>query len=116
VHIKMMKWFAIATLCLAVSGFPVVSYRAVLEIVVCVSGLLVVTQAVRASRYFWAAGFLLIAVLFNPVVPLPFSGSTLLLLNWVCLAAFLASLAVLRMQPALSALSITSRATRTEAL
>jgi len=46
-----------------------------------VSGLLVVTQAIRASKYFWAAGFFAIAVLFNPVVPLP-----LLLLDWVCLS------------------------------
>jgi len=106
-----MKWIAIATLFLAVLGFPIVSHRAVLEIVVCVSGLLVVTQAIRASKYFWAAGFFAIAVLFNPVVPLP-----LLLLDWVCLAAFLVSLAVLRMQPTLSVLSITSRAPRSESL
>ena len=26
------------------------------------------TQAVRAGKYFWAAGFVAIAVLFNPVV------------------------------------------------
>ena len=55
---------------LAVLGFPIMSHRAVLGIVVCVSGLLVVTQAIPSSKYFWAAGFLGIAVLFNPIVPL----------------------------------------------
>ena len=115
-HTKIMKWIAIATLFLAVLGFPIVSHRAVLEIVVCVSGLLVVTQPVRASKYFWAAGFLAIAVLFNPIVPLPLPGNVFLLLEWVCLAAVLVSLAVLKMQPTLSVLSITSRAPRSESL
>lgn len=116
VHTKIMKWTAIATLFLSVLGFPLMSHGAVLEVVVCVSGLLVVTQAIRAGKYFWAAGFLAIAVLFNPVVPLPLSGTAFLSLEWVCLAAFFASLAVLRIQPTLSVLSITSRAPRSEAL
>jgi uncharacterized protein DUF6804 len=111
---KIMKWIGITTLLLAVLG--IVSQRAVLEIVVCVSGLLVVTQAIGATKYSWAAGFLAIAVLFNPVVPLPISGNAFLLLEWVCLAAFLVSLAVLRIQPTLSAPSITSRAPRSESL
>ena len=113
-HTKIMKWIAIVTLFLAVLG--IVSHRAVLEIVVCVSGLLVVTQAIGASKYSWAAGFLAIAVLFNPVLPLPIPGNAFLLLEWVCLAAFLVSLAVLRIQPTLSVPSITSRAPRSESL
>jgi len=116
VHTKFMKWIAIGTLFLAVLGFPIVSQRAVLEIVVCVSALLVVTQAIWASKYFWAAGFLAIAVFFNPLVRVPITGNAFLLLQWVCLAAFLVSLAVLRMQPTLSVLSITSRAPRSESL
>jgi len=115
-HTKIMKWIAIATLFLAVLGFPIVSHRAVLGIVVCVSCLLVVTQTISAGKYFWAAGFLGIAVLFNPIVPLPLSANVFLLLEWVCLAAFLVSLAVLRMQPTLSVPSITSRAPRSESL
>jgi hypothetical protein len=111
-----MKWIAVATLFLALLGFPIVSHRAVLEIVVCVSALLVVTQAIWAKKYFWAAGFSTIAVLFNPLVPLPITGSAFVLLEWVCLAAFLVSLAALKLQPTLSVLSITSRAARTESL
>ena len=115
-HTKIMKWIAAATLFLAVLGVPIMSRGAVLEVVVCVSGLLVVTQAIQAGKYSWAAGFLAIAVLFNPLVPLPLSRSAFLLLEWVCLAAFLVSLVVLRMQPTLSALSITNRAPRSESL
>ena len=115
-HTKFMKWIAIGTLFLAVLGVPIVSQRAVLEIVVCVSALLVVTQAIWASKYFWAAGFLAIAVLFNPLVRVPITGNIFLLLQWVCIAAFLVSVAVLRVQPTLSVLSITNRAPRSEAL
>jgi len=115
-HTKIMKWTAVATLLLAVLGVPMMSRGAVLEVVVCVSSLLVVTQAIRAGKYFWTAGFLAIAVLFNPVVPLPLSGNAFLLLEWVCLATFLVSLAALRMQPTLSVPSITSRAPRSESL
>jgi len=116
VHTKFMKWIAMVTLFLASLGFPIVSHRAVLEIVVCVSALFVVAQAIWASKYFWAAGFSTIAVLFNPLVPLPITGNAFVLLEWVCLVAFLVSLAVLKMQPTLSVLSITSRAPRSESL
>jgi len=116
VHTKFMKWIAIVTLFLAVLGFPIVSHRAILEIVVCVSALLVVAQAIWASKYFWAAGFSTIAVLFNPLVPFPITGNALVLLEWVCLAAFVVSLTMLKLQPTLSVLSITSRAPRSESL
>jgi len=101
---------------LAVLGFPIVSQRAILEIVVCVSALLVVAQAIWASKYLWAAGFSTIAVLFNPLVPFPITGNAFVLLEWVCLAAFLVSLTVLKLRPTLSVMSITSRAPRTESL
>jgi hypothetical protein len=116
VHPELVKWIAILTLFLTVLGFPIVSHRAILEIVVCVSALLVVAQAIRASKYLWAGGFSTIAVLFNPLVPLPITGNAFVLLEWVCLAAFLVSLAVLKLQPTLSVLSITNRAPRTESL
>jgi len=68
---------------LAVRGFPIVSHRAVLEIVVCVSALLVVAQAISASKHFLAAGFSTIAVLFNPLVPLPITRNAFVLLEGV---------------------------------
>jgi Family of unknown function (DUF6804) len=112
---KIMKWVSIGVLLLA--GLRLASsYKVLLEFVVCVSGLLVVTQAVRAGKYIWATGFLAIAVLFNPVVPIPLSGKISLWLNWVCIAAFLTSLAALRRQPILSIPSITNRTPGSESL
>ena len=113
---KIMKWVSIVVLLLAVLRLPTASYQVLLEIVVCVAGLLVLTQAVRAGKYFWAAGFLAIAVLFNPVVPVALSRKILLGLDWVCLAAFLLSLAALKRQPTLSMPSITNRTPGSESL
>ena len=112
---KIMKWVSFAVLLLAGLRLAL-SYQVLLEFVVCVSGLLVVTQAVRAGKYIWATGFLAIAVLFNPVVPIPLSGKAFLWLDWICLAAFLLSLAALKRQPILSIPSITNRTPGSESL
>ena len=115
-HTKLMKWLSVAALLLAGLGLPLGSNRIVLEIVVCVSALVVVTQAIRAGKYLWAVGFSAIAVLFNPMVPIVLSGKTSLLVDWVCLLAFLVSLFALRIQPTFSIPSITHRGPRTESL
>ena len=83
-------------------------------IVVCASGLLVVAQAVRAGKYSWAVGFLVIAVLFNPVLPIARSGRDVLWLNGIGLAAFLAAAVAFKARPALTVPSITSRLPRRE--
>jgi hypothetical protein len=101
-----MKWVSSAVLLLA--GLRVTSgYQVLLGFVICVSGILVITEAVRDSKYLWAAGFFVITVLFNPVVPVVLSRKTFLWLDWVCLMTFLVSLAALKRQPTFSMPSIT---------
>ena len=78
---KIMKWASIALLLPALFWRSSASYHLVLELVVCMGALLVVVQAVRAHKYFWATGFLAIALLFNPVVPIGASRSTFLLVG-----------------------------------
>ena len=65
---RIMMWVCIAALLLAALRLPTGGYQVVFEVVVCLSGLLGAAQAVRAGKYFWATGFVAIAVLFNPVV------------------------------------------------
>ncbi len=113
---RIMKWVSIAVLLLAALRLPTGSYQVLFEVAVCMSGLLAATQAVRAGKYFWAAGFLAIAVVFNPVVPIALSRKIFLWLDWVCLAAFLLSLAALKRQPTLSMPSITNRTPGSESL
>jgi Family of unknown function (DUF6804) len=128
---KIMKWLSItmlllavlllavlllAVLLLAVLQLPVASHPVLLAIVVSASSLLVVAQALRAGKYSWAVGFLAIAVLFNPVVPIARSGRDILWINGVGLAAFLAAAVAFKARPALTVLSITNRLPRRESL
>jgi hypothetical protein len=113
---KIMKWVSIALLLLAVLQFRFASNQLLLAIVVCASGVLVATQTVRAGKYTWAVGFLGIAVLFNPVIPIARSEGDVLWLNAIGLAAFLAAAIALRAQPKLTVLSITNELPRRESL
>jgi hypothetical protein len=60
---KIMQGVSIAALLLAVLWRSSASYPTMLQMVVGVSGLVVLTQAVRARRYAWAAGSFAIAEL-----------------------------------------------------
>jgi hypothetical protein len=96
---RIMKWLSVTMLLLAVLQLPVASHPVLLAMVVCASGLLVVAQAVRAGKYSWAVGFFVIAVLFNPVIPIARSGRDALWLNEIGLAAFLAAAVALKARP-----------------
>jgi uncharacterized protein DUF6804 len=113
---KIMKWVSIMALLLAVFWRSSANFQLVLESVVCVTGLLVVMQAVRRGKYFWAAGFLAVAVLFNPVVPVALSKNAFLWLDALCIATFLVSLVVFKRQPRLSIPSITNATPGSESL
>jgi hypothetical protein len=113
---KIMKWISITLLLLAVFQFRVASNQVFLTIVVCASGLLIATEAFRAGKYAWAVGFLGIAALFNPFVPIARSGSEVLWLNGIGLAAFLIAVVALKMRPDLTVQSITNRLPRRESL
>jgi hypothetical protein len=111
-----MKWMSITMLLLAVFQLPVANHPTLLSIVICASSLLIVAQAARSGKYPWAVGFLAIAVLFNPVVPIARSGRDVLWLNGIGLAAFLTAAFALKAGPARTMLSITSDLPRRESL
>ena len=113
-----MKWVSIAALLLAAMFWPsAANYQLLLEFVVCVGAMVVVLQAVQTKKYVWAAAFVAMGLLFNPVVPaFTPSGSLLLLMVLVCIAPFAISLAALKTQPALSIASITDRNPGSESL
>jgi hypothetical protein len=111
---KIMKWITMAVLLTAAmlwrsaanSQFP----QFLLGFVVCLGAIVVVVQAVKAKKHIWAGGFAVIALLFNPLVPvLPFDGEWGRWLVLVSIVPFAVSLAALRAQPLLSIPSITDR-------
>jgi Family of unknown function (DUF6804) len=113
---RYMKWISAALLLLAIFGRFSANFQLLLDCAVCVTGLLVVTQAVRMGKYFWATGFLIISVLFNPIAQVDLSTRWFFLLDMSCLVAFLISLRALKAQPVLSIPSITGRRRITESL
>ena len=115
---KIVKWISIAALFLAAAFWrSAANYQLLLNVVVCAGALVVLMQAVRAKEYGWAVGFIALALLFNPVVPVfKLSGELQLLLVTVCIAPFAISLAALKTQPLLSIPSITNRNPGSESL
>ena len=111
-----MKWFSVVALLLAVFWRTSANFHLILELVICVAALMVIAQAIRSRKFWWVAGFLLITVLFNPVVPVELPGRFHLLLDLSCLMAFLASVFAVRTRPVLSMPSIVGRRTGTESL
>ena len=79
--VKTMKWGAIVGLLLAaISWNAGANYRLLLDLVAAVGAIVVLRQAVRAKQYFWASGFVGMALLLNPVVPVFTPAGNLMLL------------------------------------
>jgi hypothetical protein len=110
-HTRVMKWFTIATLLLTVLFWESArDFRLELDLVVCVAAAIVVAQAYEAKRYGWAAGFVAIALIFNPLVPVfrP-PGNTGFSIVVFSIVPFIVSLVELRPRPLMSMPSITDR-------
>jgi hypothetical protein len=105
---RSLKVVSILTLLLAVFlGRPNATGLVLFQFLLCGCASLVVFQAVSSSRYVWTAPFILIAVLFNPIVPVPFSSSgAWLAIDLTALVLFVASLALLKTAPRLAMVSI----------
>jgi len=103
-----MKWVCIAALLLAVIWRSSANYQIVLEFLVCAGAILLALPAWRGGKHPWAAGFIAIAVLFNPVAPIVLPPPILVWVDLVCLVSFGLSLVVLRAEH--SSISEESRA------
>jgi len=116
-----MKWFTVVVLLTAAglwrsaANSPLTQF--LLGFVVCLGASLVAVQAAKANKYLWTGGFVVIAVLFNPLAPvIPFGGE---LGRWLALLSavpFAVSLMTLRSQPLLSMASITDGNPRSRSL
>ena len=93
---RIMMWVSIGVILLALVELPVTSEKLVLQIVLCVSGVLVIRQAIHSGQHLLATGFLPIIVAYSPVSPIALSSRALQWLNWAGLAAFLFAVLVLK--------------------
>jgi hypothetical protein len=117
-YTEVMKWVSIVALLLAVvfwNSAP--NYQIELNGIVCVAAAVVLIQALQAKKYRWAVGFIAIALLFNPAVPIfGLAGGLGLSLVILSIAPFAVSLVLLRPRPLLSIPSITNRNQGTRSL
>jgi hypothetical protein len=76
-----MKWGSVAGLLVAAMSWHAgPNYRLLLDLVVSVGAIVVVKHAVRAKQYVWASGFVGMALLLNPFVPVFTPAGNLMLL------------------------------------
>ena len=106
-----VKWVSIASLLFCVMFWnSAANYQLALNVVVSVAAAVVAVQAFQAKKHPWAAGFLAIALLFNPAVPVfGLAGGVSLMFVLLATGAFAVSLTALRPRPLLSIPSITDR-------
>jgi hypothetical protein len=70
VYTQMTQFVSIAALLVAVVFWKSApNYQLELNLVVSVAAAVVLVRAFQVKKYHWAAGFLAIALLFNPAVP-----------------------------------------------
>lgn len=87
-----------------------------LAFVVWAGAVVVFVQAIATRRYLWAAGFTLIALAFNPILPVEMPRATFLVVDLCCIVAFMSSLYFMKRTPRLSIASVTDTAPRSESL
>src|SRR5512146_1344531 len=98
-----MKWFAIAALLALLLLWRSSDSRTLIAgFVVCAGAIVAMLQAARVRKHGWTAAFVVIAVLFNPLLPLAFSRGIFAALYLGCLATFLLSMKMAAPAPRLS--------------
>jgi len=68
-----MSWISEIALAPAVFLISSANYKSALEFIVCRGCPAIVIQELRARKYEWAGAFLVIAMAFNPIVPVSIS-------------------------------------------
>ncbi len=113
---KVTKVVAVLALLLGLFSHSAADHRTLIFTVVWMAALVVLAQAFHRTSYFWAAVFLALACLFNPIRPIALPASMGLVLEMVATILFLIALAVLRSKPRLSIASITAHGAGSESL
>jgi len=80
------------------------------------ASVVVLTQAASLRRYIWMTLFFVVACLFNPVLPVPFSSNIFWATSGVASLFFFCSLEALQTKPKLSVASITGLLPGSESL
>ena len=96
VFTKIAKWVSLPVLLFAsiLSRFAT-GYELVVDFAVFLGAIIFVQRAVRLKHYFWAAGFLVVAIVFSPLL---LTVKILFLMGFTYSATFVALLAAFRVR------------------
>jgi hypothetical protein len=111
-----MKYVAIAALLTGMFWHLPPNLRSYLDFVITAAAVFVLVQAVTFRKYAWAAIFVLVACVFNPVQPIGFSFSVLVAVQVISATLFAVSLVTLRTKPRMTIASIIQANPRTQSL
>jgi len=106
---KVIKWSAIAALIGGAFLRSAPDYAFLLRFVVAAASIVVLTQAATMRRYVWMILFLVVAGLFNPVFPVPFSRYISSIVSTFALFLFFFSLELLKPEPRLASIADSAR-------
>ena len=113
---KILKWTAIVVLIGSLFWRRFEDYGTLLRFVVSAAAIAVVVQAGALRRYVWMSLFLLVACLFNPLLPLGLSNYSFMLVSVFAALLFFVSLQLLQPKQRLAIASITDRVPGSESL
>ena len=106
-YLKIMIAISLAALALALFLPPNEKFHVLLQFLVCASAALIVWHALRAKpEYLWAGTFGSVAVLFNPVIPVPLPTRMLFTLELASMLFFLVYYSAYKMKPRTAMVSI----------
>jgi hypothetical protein len=113
---KVIKWSAIAALIGGTLSRSLPDIGLIARFAIATAAVIVLTQAATMRRYVWMTLFLVVACLFNPVFPIPFSNYISGVVTTLAVLLFFFSLQLLQPKPRLSIASITDRMPGSESL
>jgi len=94
---KIIKYASLpALLIAAIFSCLAARYELLLDVAICLGALIAVQRAVRVREYFWAAGFVAIAVIFSPLLLVT---KIFLLMGLSCVATLATLFAAWKAQP-----------------
>ena len=113
---KVIKWSAIVALIGFALSRSMPGFGLVLLFVIAAAAVVVLSQAATIHRYVWMALFIIVAGLFNPFFPVPFSSYVSGVVTMLAILLFFFSLGLLQPKPRLSVASITDTTPGSESL
>ena len=114
---RIAGWIGLATLPLMLALWsPSPDYGTLVRVAVFAGAWGVAFQTGRAGRYFLAAAFAAIAVLFNPIAPVMFSPDAFFLVCWASAGTFVFALVRLKKKQRVPMTSISAAIRRSDSM